>query len=180
MSCAALILRAASRRWASAKLHRSCVASGSSISRQSAMLDRSGEDELRAIASETIPTFSEEALALEYAKEHAPHLRYVADWGKWMIWDNSCWKQDNTLRALDLAALLHTLSPGTVNQGTIYREHCSCQNFWPGAALGLQHRAAVSALAPLHRDTAHTRLWVVAARPVSLVSFWPGTLGVLV
>src|SRR5215472_9398744 len=106
MSYAVSISHAVSRRWASGKLRRLCAASGSSISRQSAMLDRSGEDELRAIASETIPIFSEEALALEYAKEHAPHLRYVAEWGKWMIWDNSCWKQDNTLRSLDLARQL--------------------------------------------------------------------------
>src|SRR5262245_11109675 len=70
------------------------------------MMDRSDEGELRAMATQATPMFSEEALALEYGKEHAPYLRYVADWGKWMIWDNSCWKQDNTLRALDLARQL--------------------------------------------------------------------------
>jgi putative DNA primase/helicase len=80
------------------------------------MLDKSGEDELRAMANETIPAFSEEALALEYAKEHAPYLRYVADWGKWMIWDNSCWKQDNTLRALDLARQLCRKAAAHANQ----------------------------------------------------------------
>jgi hypothetical protein len=36
------------------------------------------------------------------------------------------------------------------------------------------------ALAPLHCHTAHARLWVVAARRVSLVSLRPGTLGILV
>jgi hypothetical protein len=36
------------------------------------------------------------------------------------------------------------------------------------------------ALAPLHCHTAHARLWLVAARPVSLVPLWLGTLGVLV
>jgi hypothetical protein len=35
-------------------------------------------------------------------------------------------------------------------------------------------------IAPVHCHTAHARLWVVAARPVSLVSLWPGALGVLV
>jgi putative DNA primase/helicase len=80
------------------------------------MLDKSGEDEPRALANETIPAFSEEALALEYAKEHAPYLRYVADSGKWMIWDNSCWKQDNTLRALDLARRLCRKAAAHANQ----------------------------------------------------------------
>ena len=70
------------------------------------MLAKSGEDELRAIANEIIPAFSEEALALQYAEEHAPRLRYVSEWGKWMLWDGSCWKQDNTLHALDLARQL--------------------------------------------------------------------------
>ena len=70
------------------------------------MLAKSGEDELRAMANETIPAFSEEALALQYAEEHAPRLRYVSEWGKWMLWDGSCWKQDNTLHALDLARQL--------------------------------------------------------------------------
>src|SRR5262249_47701540 len=70
------------------------------------MLDKSGEDELRSMADQAIPIYSEEALALDDAKEHAPYLRYVADWGRWMIWDKSCWKQDNTLRALDLARQL--------------------------------------------------------------------------
>ena len=70
------------------------------------MLAKSGEDELRALANETIPAFSEEALALQYAEEHAPRLRYVSEWGKWMLWDGSCWKQDNTLHALDLARQL--------------------------------------------------------------------------
>jgi putative DNA primase/helicase len=69
------------------------------------MLDKSLDD-LRAAADETIPAFSEEALALEYAEQHASRLRYVAAWGKWMIWDNSRWKQDDTLRALDLARQL--------------------------------------------------------------------------
>ena len=69
------------------------------------MLDKSDDDVLRAMAS-TIPAFSEEALALQYAEEHAPRLRYVSEWGKWMLWDGSCWKQDNTLHALDLARQL--------------------------------------------------------------------------
>ena len=71
------------------------------------MLAKSGEDELRALASEAIPAFSEEALALQYAEEHAPRLRYVSEWGKWMLWDGSCWKQDKyTARARPGAAAL--------------------------------------------------------------------------
>jgi len=80
------------------------------------MLAKSREDELRALANETIPAFSEEALALQYAEQHAPRVRYVSEWGKWMLWDGSCWKQDNTLHALDLARQLCRKAAAHANQ----------------------------------------------------------------
>src|SRR5262249_518962 len=70
------------------------------------MLDKSGEDELRAIANETIPAFSEEALGWQCAEKRGRGVGYVSEGGKWMLWDGSCWKQDNTLHALDLARQL--------------------------------------------------------------------------
>lgn len=49
------------------------------------------------------PDFSDEAIALEFAERHSGDLRFVAAWGKWLYWDGTCWKFDDTLLALDWA-----------------------------------------------------------------------------
>jgi putative DNA primase/helicase len=49
------------------------------------------------------PAFSDEALALQFAERHANDLRYVAAWGRWLHWDQTCWQFDDTLRAFDRA-----------------------------------------------------------------------------
>jgi phage/plasmid-associated DNA primase len=46
------------------------------------------------------PAFSDEALALQFAERHANDLRYVAAWGRWLHWDQTCWQFDDTLRRL--------------------------------------------------------------------------------
>jgi putative DNA primase/helicase len=48
------------------------------------------------------PAFSDEALALRFADKHAQRLRYVAAWGKWLIWDDVRWRSDDTLHAFDM------------------------------------------------------------------------------
>jgi putative DNA primase/helicase len=45
------------------------------------------------------PAFSDEALALRFAKIHAHDLRYVAAWNKWLSWDDTRWLFDTTLAA---------------------------------------------------------------------------------
>ena len=47
--------------------------------------------------------FSEEALALRFAEKNRDHLRFVAAWGKWLIYDGKHWMADDTLRAFDIA-----------------------------------------------------------------------------
>jgi putative DNA primase/helicase len=49
-----------------------------------------------------IPEFSEEALALAFAAEHADFLRYVAFWSKWLRYESGRWSEDNTLHTFDL------------------------------------------------------------------------------
>jgi D5 N terminal like len=49
------------------------------------------------------PTFSEESLALLFAKRHAGDLRYVAEWGKWLSWTGTHWRFDDTLHAFNVA-----------------------------------------------------------------------------
>jgi putative DNA primase/helicase len=49
------------------------------------------------------PDFTDEALALRFAKTHANDLRYVAAWGRWLFFDGTRWRFDETLLAFDQA-----------------------------------------------------------------------------
>jgi putative DNA primase/helicase len=49
------------------------------------------------------PSFSEEAMALEFAERHSAFLRYVPPWGQWMQWTGTHWRKDDMLLAYDLA-----------------------------------------------------------------------------
>jgi putative DNA primase/helicase len=49
------------------------------------------------------PAFSDEALALRFADQHADMLRYVAAWGRWLSWAGAHWQFDDTLLAFDRA-----------------------------------------------------------------------------
>src|SRR5215469_9728745 len=49
------------------------------------------------------PAFSDEALALRFAERHVDKLRYVSVWSRWMIWDNTQWREDEKLKALDIS-----------------------------------------------------------------------------
>jgi hypothetical protein len=49
------------------------------------------------------PSHSEEALALAFAERHAETLRYVANWGKWLTWDGTCWRRDEIRQVFTLA-----------------------------------------------------------------------------
>jgi hypothetical protein len=55
------------------------------------------------VADARPPEFSDEALALRFSAKHADRARYVAAWGKWLLWDEPRWKFDDTLEAFDLA-----------------------------------------------------------------------------
>ena len=52
------------------------------------------------------PEFTDESLALRYSAEHAATLRFVASWGRWLLWDGSVWSFDDTLKALDLSRVV--------------------------------------------------------------------------
>jgi putative DNA primase/helicase len=49
------------------------------------------------------PEFSDDALALRFAEAHGDDARYVALWGKWLLWRTATWKVDDTLRAFDMS-----------------------------------------------------------------------------
>jgi putative DNA primase/helicase len=62
------------------------------------------------------PAFSEEALALQFTEEHADKLRHVAAWGKWLIWDGTCWRNDETRKVFSLARELCRSTASMCNQ----------------------------------------------------------------
>ena len=45
--------------------------------------------------------FTDEGLALRFTDKHGATLRYVAGWGKWMMWTGTHWEPDGTMRAFD-------------------------------------------------------------------------------
>jgi hypothetical protein len=49
------------------------------------------------------PDYSDDAMALKFTDLHQDVLRYVALWGKWMIWCGTHWMPEDTLKALDFA-----------------------------------------------------------------------------
>ena len=61
------------------------------------------EDEYGANPDDRPPAFSDESLALRFAQQYGDKLRYVALWGKWLIWDGTAWRKDETMRSFDLA-----------------------------------------------------------------------------
>src|SRR5215208_3391713 len=49
------------------------------------------------------PEFTDDAIALEFAEQHADELRFVATLSKWLSWDGQRWLFDETLSARDRA-----------------------------------------------------------------------------
>ena len=49
------------------------------------------------------PPLCEDALALEFSRQHGRDWRYVADWGEWLGWDGKLWAKERTLQVHNLA-----------------------------------------------------------------------------
>ena len=49
----------------------------------------------QASSNHGVPPFSEEALALEFTEAHGRVLRFVAKWGRWMVWTGTAWQEDD-------------------------------------------------------------------------------------
>jgi putative DNA primase/helicase len=62
-------------------------------------------------------SLSEDALARRFAAAHAADMRYVALWGKWLIFDGKVWKHDDTMRAFTRArAICRDAATGAVGR----------------------------------------------------------------
>jgi putative DNA primase/helicase len=55
------------------------------------------------VADARPPEYSDEALALRFSAKYADSARYVADWGRWLLWDGAVWNFDHTMRAFDFS-----------------------------------------------------------------------------
>jgi P4 family phage/plasmid primase-like protien len=59
------------------------------------------------ISADSLPNKgSEDEFATEFSNRHASTLRYVAAWGRWLHWDGTRWKFENTLAAFDMARVV--------------------------------------------------------------------------
>ena len=81
-----------------------------------------GEDDLARP-----PAFSDEALALRFAEQHARELRYVAVWGKWLVYDGNVWRADDTIHAFDMARRICREAAAECNKGNIAKAVASAK-----------------------------------------------------
>jgi phage/plasmid-associated DNA primase len=49
---------------------------------------------------------TEDGMALVFAERHAGHLRYVAAWSRWLSYDGTCWRYDDTLHVFERARVI--------------------------------------------------------------------------
>ena len=63
-----------------------------------------GKQSTKAIGNneETSVWGSDDALALAFTQHYKDDWRYVAAWGKWLMWDGQKWRSEDTLAASDL------------------------------------------------------------------------------
>jgi putative DNA primase/helicase len=74
-----------------------------------------------AVVDATPAEFSDEAIALKFTETHNDKLRFVAAWGKWLLWDGTRWEFDETMRAFDLSRatcrVVSAAAPGRIAIG---------------------------------------------------------------
>lgn len=65
---------------------------------------RAALDETADPETDDLPElYSEDNAALAFSRAFADDLRYVAPWGRWMIWKGQRWQEESTLYVFDLA-----------------------------------------------------------------------------
>ncbi len=62
--------------------------------------------ELNQADAQKRPGDLEDRVALHFADQYAEHFRYIAVWGRWMLFDGLRWHPEDTLEAFDKARVL--------------------------------------------------------------------------
>ena len=65
------------------------------------------------------PQWSDESLALRFSAQHADRLRYVAGWGRWLIYDGGVWVPDATMQSFDFARTICRAASAECNDHNI-------------------------------------------------------------
>jgi putative DNA primase/helicase len=60
------------------------------------------EDAEPVVSSDESVWATEDALALAFTRRYHRDWRYVAAWGRWLVWDGQRWRNEDTLAATDL------------------------------------------------------------------------------
>ena len=76
----------------------------------------SATDDLTQTMTDGRVPFSEDDLANRFSAEHADDLRYCEAWKRWLVWDQSRWRPDVTVRIFGLAREVCSRQAGLCNQ----------------------------------------------------------------
>lgn len=68
------------------------------------------------------PEFADDALALQFSYHFGAALRYVDAWGRWMAWDGSVWRKDDTLRVYDLVRKVCRRASSEASQASLQKQ----------------------------------------------------------
>jgi hypothetical protein len=80
--------------------------------------------------------FSHEWMALKFSAAHHLDWRYVALWGKWQQWDGTRWRNEDTLRAYELARRICRAASAGCDEEKLAREIARAS-----AVAGVEHLA---------------------------------------
>ncbi len=76
----------------------------------------SATDDLTQTMTDGRVPFSEDDLANRFSAEHTDDLRYCEAWKRWLVWDQSRWRPDVTVRIFGLAREVCSRQAGLCNQ----------------------------------------------------------------
>ncbi len=151
-------------------------------------------------AEEHAPALSDQDLALRFVREHADDLRYLKAWDKWLHYDGTRWRKDDTLFAFDLARMMclkiagkvedkdmqHRLASAgavasTVRLASANRQFASAVEQWdadpwllctPGGTVDLRRTKSNGNLRPHRADDYLTKMTAVAPDPNCPTPLW--------
>src|SRR3990167_4840117 len=64
---------------------------------------KAAADPMEHVSDIMPPPLCEDALALEFSRQHGADWRYVAEWDEWLGWDGVRWAKERTLQIHNLA-----------------------------------------------------------------------------